>query len=125
MDRILSYLPEKVHVRFGWENEPRYYGDIPDKEYSTICIPKEWLKHGKRGHWYEWTIKKTYQKKLANEFGEKYLHSTEQLQIREWNQLENVSIMYQNALRIGFDNILEIAKTMNSEDAKYTHAIGY
>ena len=22
MDRILSYLPEKVHVRFGWDSEP-------------------------------------------------------------------------------------------------------
>ena len=125
MGKILSYLPEKVHVVFGWKDEPYYYGNIPKTSYSTICIPKEWIKHNKRGSWNEWEIKKSYHKKLANEFGEKFLHSTEPILVKEWNQLENVVIMYKNALNIGFDDILEIAKTVNFEDAKYTHGIGY
>ena len=60
MDRILSYLPENVHVRFGWDNGPLSYNSpINDITYRTIVIPKTWLKHGDRGSYHEWSIKET------------------------------------------------------------------
>ena len=46
MDRILSYLPETVHIRVGYDNEPQYYGDHPGVEWVYYEIPKIWLKHG-------------------------------------------------------------------------------
>ena len=122
MDRILSYLPENVHVRFGWDSEP-WCGthSFDHVTYRVIEIPKIWLKHGERGWYDEWTIKKTYQKKLAREFGDEYLHKTERLEVLEWNQLENTAYMLMKAKKIGFDNLFEIAKTVNLADVKYTH----
>lgn len=125
MDRIISYLPDNVHVTFGWEKDPAYYGAYPETTYSTIVIPKNWIKHNKRGSWNEWEIKKTFKNKLASQFGEEYLHSTKKLQVIEWNQLENVAMMIKKANNIGFSNILEIAKTIDPNDVIYTHSIGY
>ena len=125
MDRILSYLPENVHVRFGWEREPWCGSHSFDHvTYKTIYIPKSWLKHGERGHYDEWSIKETYKKKLANEFGKEFLHTTERLEVLEWNQLENTAYMLKRAKRIDFDNLFEIAKTINEADIKYTHSVG-
>lgn len=123
MDRILNYLPEIVHVVFGWNNGPDHWGGMDNIERRTILIPKEWLKHGERGRYDEWTIKKTYQKKLVKEFGEEFLHSSERIEVMEWNQLENVAGLLHKAKRIDFDNIFEIAKTVNEMDIKYTHNI--
>ena len=53
MDRILSYLPETVHIRVGYDNEPQYYGDHPGVEWVDYEIPKAWLKHGEPGHYDE------------------------------------------------------------------------
>ena len=53
MDRILSYLPETVHIRVGYDNEQQYYGDHPGVEWVDYEIPKSWLKHGKPGHYDE------------------------------------------------------------------------
>ena len=54
MDRILSYLPENVHVRFGWDSEP-WCGthSFDHVTYRVIEIPKIWLKHGERGRYNE------------------------------------------------------------------------
>ena len=123
MDRILSYLPENVHVVFGWDEGTDHFGGLNNIYRRTIVIPKSWLKHGERGIYDEWSIKETYKKKLAREFGEDYLHSTERIEVKEWNQLENVAGMLRNAKKIGFDNIFEIAKTVNEADVKYTHNI--
>ena len=86
-------------------------------------IPKNWLKHGERGHYNEWTIKETYKKRLAKEFGDDYLHSTERLEVLEWNQIENVAYMINKANKIGFFDILEIAKKVSPMDVKYTHSV--
>lgn len=124
MDRILNYLPDNVHVRFGWEHEPEYYGDIPDIEYKVIYIPKNWLKHGERGSYNEWSIKETYKKKLVKEFGEEFLHSTERLEVLEWNQLESVCYILKYAKKIDFDLISKVSM-VNDIDVKYinTYAI--
>lgn len=124
MDRILSYLPENVHVRFGWEYEPEHYGGIPHTEYKVICIPKNWLKHGERGRYDEWSIKKIYKKKLAKEFGEEFLHNTERLEVLEWNQLESVCYILKHAKKIDFDLISKVSM-VNDMDLKYlnTYAI--
>lgn len=125
MDRILSYLPENVHVRFGWDNGPLSYGSpVNDISYKTICIPKNWLKHGERGRYNEWSIKETYKKKLTKEFGEKFLHSTERLEVLEWNQLESVYYILKHADKINFDLIDRISM-VNDMDVKYlnTYAI--
>ena len=124
MDRILSYLPENVHVRFGWEHESEYYGAIPNTEYKVICIPKNWLKHGERGAYNEWSIKETYKKKLVKEFGEEFLHKTERLEVLEWNQLESVYYILKRADKINFDLIDRISM-VNDKDVKYlnTYAI--
>ena len=124
MDRILSYLPENVHVRFGWEHEPEHYGAMPNTEYKVICIPKIWLKHGERGRYNEWSIKETYKKKLAKEFGEEFLHNTERLEVLEWNQLESVCYILKHAKKIDFDLINRVSM-VNEKDVKYlnTHAI--
>ena len=125
MDRILSYLPENVHVRFGWDNGPLSYNSpINDITYRTIVIPKIWLKHGERGSYHEWSIKETYKKKLANEFGEKFLHKTERLEVLEWNQLESVCYIIKKADKIDFD-LLDRISQVNDMDLKYlnTYAI--
>ena len=124
MDRILSYLPENIHVRFGWEREPDYFGGPSNTDYKVICIPKTWLKHGNRGAYNEWSIKETYKKKLANEFGEEFLHKTERLEVLEWNQLESVCYIIKKADKIGFDLIDRISQ-VNDMDLKYlnTYAI--
>ena len=119
MDKILSYLPDNVHVRFGWEHEPQYYGGVPDTEYKVILLPKIWLKHNKRGSWNEWEIKQSFRNKLYKEFG--IDHWTEQLQILEWNQMENIGLMLKKAKQIGFNDILERINNMNFEDAIYKH----
>ena len=118
MDKILSYLPENVHVRFGWEHDPEYYGAMPHTEYKVICIPKNWLKHGKRGTYDEWSIKETYKKKLSKEFGEEFLHKTERLELIEWNQLETVCQILKSANNIGFDLISAI-QNVNDKDVIY------
>ena len=124
MDRILSYLPENVHVRFGWEREPDYFGGPSNIDYKVICIPKTWLKHGERGTYHEWEIKKTYHKQLANAVGEHFLHSTERLEVLEWNQLESVCYILKQADKIGFDLIDRISM-VDDKDVKYlnTYAI--
>lgn len=109
MDKILSYLPENVHVRFGWEREPAYYTAIPETEYKIIVIPKSWLKHGERGSYSEWTIKETYKKKLIKEFGEEFVHITERIEVLEWNQLESVCQILKAADKIGFDLINRVS----------------
>ena len=118
MDKILSYLPENVHVRFGWEHEPDYFGAIPKTEYKSIVIPKSWLKHGKRGSYNEWEIKKTYHKKLANAVGDQFLRSTEPLEVLEWNQLETVCYILKKAKNIGFD-LLDNVSLVDENDVKY------
>ena len=124
MDRILSYLPDNVHVRFGWDSEPWCGSHSFDHvTYQTICIPKSWLKHGDRGAYDEWSIKETYKKKLAKEFGEEFLHTTEQLEVLEWNQLENIAYNWCKAEAIGFTNILEKAKEVARFDIRYTHSV--
>ena len=124
MDRILSYLPDNVHVRFGWEHNPEYYGAYPVTTYKVICIPKSWLKHSKRGAYDEWSIKETYKKKLAREFGNEYLNKTERLEVLEWNQLESVYYILKHADKIGF-NLLDRISDVNDIDVKYlnTYAI--
>ena len=118
MDKILSYLPENVHVRFGWEYEPEYYGGMSHTEYKVICIPKNWLKHGERGAYNEWSIKETYKKKLVKQFGEEYLHKTERLELIEWNQLETVCQILKRAKKIDFDLISAIPN-VDSKDVIY------
>ena len=118
MDKILSYLPENVHVRFGWEHEPAYYGAIPESEYKTIVIPKSWLKHGECGSYSEWTIKETYKKKLINEFGEEFIHTTEKLEVLEWNQLASVCYILKAAKKINF-NLIDRVSIVDDKDAKY------
>lgn len=118
MNRILSYLPEYVHVRFGWELEPEYYGAYPITKYKVIKIPKIWLKHGERGHYDEWSIKETYKKKLVREFGKEYLDKTERLEVLEWNQLESVCYILKHADEIGFD-LLDRISEVKDTDIKY------
>ena len=118
MNKILSYLPENVHVRFGWEHEPQYYKAIPETEYKTIVIPKSWLKHGKRGSYSEWTIKETYKKKLIKEFGEKFEHTTERIEVLEWNQLESVCQILKVAKKIDF-NLLDRVSMVDDKDVIY------
>ena len=124
MDRILSYLPENVHVRFGWDRGPDYFRGPSKTDYKVICIPKTWLKHGERGHYDEWSIKKTYHKQLAKAVGEHFLHSTERLEVLEWNQLESVCYILKKADNIGFDLIDRVSQ-VNDMDLKYlnTYAI--
>ena len=118
MDKILSYLPENVHVRFGWEYEPDYYGAMSKTEYKTIVIPKSWLKHGTRGSYSEWTIKETYKKKLIKEFGEKFEHTTERIEVLEWNQLESVCQILKAAKKIDF-NLLDRVSMVDDKDVIY------
>lgn len=118
MDKILSYLPDNVHVRFGWEHEPTYYGAVPETEYKIIVIPKSWLKHGKRGSYSEWTIKETYKKKLIKEFGEELNHTTEKLEVLEWNQLECVCHILKAAKKIDF-NLLDRVSMVDDKDVIY------
>ena len=125
MDRILSYLPDNIHVRFRWDSEPWCGTHSFDHiTYRVIEIPKIWLKHGERGSYNEWSIKETYKKKLAKEFGEKFLHSTERLEVLEWNQLESVYYILKHADKINFDLIDRISM-VNDIDLKYinTYAI--
>ena len=125
MDRILSYLPENVHVRFGWDSEP-WCGthSFDHVTYRIIKIPKAWLKHGERGHYDEWSIKETYKKKLAREFGDEYLHKTERLEVLEWNQLEAVCYILKKADKINF-NLIDRISQVDDKDLKYlnTYAI--
>ena len=123
MDRILSYLPEIVHIRVGYEKEPHYYRDYCGVDWVDYEIPKSWLKHGERGHYNEWTIKKTYQKKFIERYGDKILHKTEAISVLEWNQLQDMVIVFNNAKRIGFTNILEIVPTVENGDAKYFNQV--
>lgn len=123
MDRIINYLPDNVHVSFGWEDEPAYYNGPSNIKYSTIVIPKIWLKHNERGRYNEWEIKKIYRKKLAKEFGENYLHYTESLHVLEWDILENVALMIKESQKINFDDMLDIVRNVKSEDAKYLNHI--
>ena len=118
MDKILSYLPENVHVRFGWQYEPLFYGAIPKTEYKTIVIPKSWLKHGERGSYLEWTIKETYKKKLIKEFGEELNHTTEKLEVLEWNQLECVCYILKRADKIGFA-LIDRVSMVDDQDVIY------
>ncbi len=122
-DRILSYLPENVHVKFGWDKEPwcgrHTYGHI---EYKVICIPKDWLKHGKRGAYNEWEIKAAYKKKLVSKFGDEFIHTTEQLEVLEWNQLETVVKILQKAKGIDFD-LISYVDRVNPEDAIYMNTV--
>lgn len=124
MDRILSYLPENVHVRFGWEHDPDYFGIRAETEYKTIIIPKSWLKHGKRGSYSEWTIKETYKKKLIREFGEEFVHTTERIEVLEWNQLESVCKILKAAKKIDF-NLIDRVSMVDDKDVIYftTYAI--
>ena len=119
MDRILNYLPEIVHIRVGYEQEPRYYGDYTSVDWVDYEIPKVWLKHGQPGCYDEWTIKKTYEKKFIERHGDRILHRTEAISVLEWNQLQNIVIKLQKANKLGFTNILEIASKVKFEDAKY------
>ena len=125
-DRILSYLPETVHVSLGYEIEPSYFGGPSDVDYFVVEIPKKWLQHNKRGTFYEWTIKSKYQSKFdelekTHIYGHKH---TEPIQVLEWNQLENIAYNLRKAKQIGFDNILEIVNEVNNEDIIYTHSVG-
>lgn len=125
MDRILSYLAENVHVRFGWNSEPWCGSHLCDHiTYRVIEIPKKWLKHGERGRYDEWSIKETYKKKLAKEFGEEFLHNTERLEVLEWNQLESVCYILKHAKKIDFD-LIDRVSMVNDMDVKYlnTYAI--
>ena len=124
MDRILSYLPENVHVRFGWDKDPDYFGIRTEIEYKTIVIPKYWLKHGTHGSYSEWTIKETYKKKLIHEFGEEFVHTTERIEVLEWNQLESVCKILKAAKKIDF-NLLDRVSMVDDKDVIYfnTYAI--
>ena len=122
MDRILNYLPDNVHVRFGWE-KPSYRSEPINLEYRTIVMPKQWLKHNKRGVWNEFEIKKEFKKKLMEYHGEEFIHTTEPLVVYEWNQIENICSVLKRAKEIGFDNILDIVNNVNPKDVIYDHAI--
>ena len=125
MDRILSYLPDNVHVRFGWDSEPWCGTHSFDHiTYRVIEIPKIWLKHSERGSYNEWSIKETYKKKLTKEFGEEFLHSTERFEVLEWNQLESICYILKYAKKIDFDLISKVSM-VNDIDVKYinTYAI--
>lgn len=123
MDRILSYLPDKVNVMFGWSSNP---WDYPRDHitYRSVCVPKSWLEHRERGRYNEWTIKEEYKEELAKKFGDEFLHSTERLEVLEWNQLENIAYMIKRSRYIGFDDILDRVQKVDLEDAIYTHSIG-
>lgn len=123
MDRILSYLPEIVHIRVGYENEPRYYGDYTSVDWVDYEIPKIWLKHGECGSYNEWTLKKTYEKKFIERYSDKILHRTEQISVLEWNQLQDMVIVFNKAKNIGFNNILEIVPKVENGDAKYFNQV--
>ena len=118
MDKILSYLPENVHVRFGWEQEPDYFGGPSNTYYRVICIPKIWLKHGERGNYNEWSIKETYKKKLIKEFGEEFIHITERIEVLEWNQLECVCHILKAAKMIDF-NLIDRVSMVDDKDVIY------
>lgn len=121
MDRILGYLPENVHIRVGYDNEPRYYGDYPGVDWVDYEIPKIWLKHGERGHFDEWTLKKNYEKKFIERYGNKALgHRWELI---EWNQLQDIVIIYEKAKKMGFPEILQVAPTVVYDDAKYFNQV--
>lgn len=120
---LLQYLPDNVHVRFGWDKGPDYFHGPSNVEYSTVVIPKIWLKHGERGRYDEWTIKETYKKKLTKMFGDHFLKTTEKIEVLEWNQLENVALMFNAAMNIGFDNILDVAKLVDPSVCKYMHNV--
>jgi len=122
MDRILNYLPEIVHIRIGYDNEPRFYGDHPGVDWIDYEIPKVWLKHGERGHYDEWTLKKTYEKQFIARYGEKALHHGG-WELIEWNQLQDMVIVYKKAKKMGFDNILEVVPTVETSDARYFNQV--
>lgn len=122
MDRILSYLPEIIHVRVGYYQESRYYMDHTDVNWVDYEIPKNWLKHGERGHSDEWTLKKTYEKKFIEMHGDEALHQSN-WQVIEWNQLQDMAIVLKKAKEIGFNNILEMAPNVNYSDAKYFNQV--
>lgn len=122
MDRILNYLPETVHIRIGYDNEPQYWGDQPGVTYVDYEIPKSWLKHGEQGHYNEWTLKKPYEKKFIALHGARPLHK-DWWNVVEWNQLQDIVIVLEKAKKLGFDNILEVATTVNKEDAKYFNQV--
>ena len=123
MDRILSYLPETVHIRVGYDNESQYYGDHSGVEWVDYEIPKAWLKHGEPGHYDEWTIKKTYEKKFISLYGNKPFSSCSRWEVIEWNQLQDVVIILQKANKLGFTNILDAASQVKIEDAKYFNKV--
>lgn len=123
MDRILNYLPEIVHIRVGYEQEQRYYGDYCGVDWVDYEIPKAWLKHGKCGSYNEWTLKKTYEKKFIEQYGDKILHKTEAISVLEWNQLQDMVIVFNKAKNIGFNNILELVPSVESMDAKYFNQV--
>lgn len=122
MDRILSYLPEIVHVRVGYYQESMHYMDHYDVEWVDYKIPKNWLKHGECGHSNEWTLKKTYEKKFIEMYGDKALYQSD-WQVIEWNQLQDMAIVLNKAKKIGFDNILEVVPNVNYSDAKYFNQV--
>ena len=124
MDKFLSYLPEEVHVQFSWNKGPNFFGDYDHYTLSTIKLPKTWLKHGRHGSYNEWEIKETYKKQLANKFGQKYAKEIDKLEVLEWNLLENMAVTLIYANNIGFTNIFNIAKEVDTKDAIYYHNTG-
>ena len=123
MDKILSYLPETVHIRVGYDREPQNYGDYAGVDWVDYEIPKAWLKHGEPGRFNEWTLKKTYEKKFISLYGDKPFSGSSRWEVIEWNQLQDIVIVLQKANKIGFTNILEVAPKVEFGDAKYFNQV--
>ena len=122
MDSILSILPESVHIRIGIEEMPTFMNPNPTTEWHDYKIPKKWLKHGERGRYNEWTIKKQYEKKYKQTVGE-HTSSFAISAVLEWNQLENISQVLKQTKKIGFDNIMELVPQVDSKDVMYFNQI--
>ena len=123
MDRILSYLPETVHIRVGYERKPQYYGEYVGVDWVDYEISKAWLKHGEPGHNDEWTLKKTCEKQFIAKYGDHIFHRAESISVLEWNQLQDIVIVLQKANKLGFINILEVASKVKFDDAKYFNQV--
>ena len=122
MDTLLNALPEKVHVALHIEEMPSHNDPWPSGQTYIKVVPKEWIKHGERGRYNEFTWKKKYERKIKEVIGEDlYLHAHVR-SIVEWNILENIGRMLHSAECINFD-VLSYIDKINPFDVKYQHNI--
>lgn len=122
-DGIMAILPDEVHVVLHQDEIPTHNDPYPMGRTRVVCVPKEWLKHGERGRYDEWTWKKQYINRLKRECGDDVL-SFHINGVKEWMQLENCGLMLKAAKLIGFDLLGKLPE-LDTRLCAYSHHVDY